>query len=115
MDDDEEPYVPGPWELEIRAAWRDAVTPALPLQDAKWGHVVPGKSGFDAEEWLTGKSWDEIATEEESWRAELEYPLYYFHPAATAYYLGGYLLEMSPPPGAGKMGIGELQSFHRSV
>ena len=84
------------WEARIRNAWRDATAPGKRVVR---GFVNPESprsmsdgDGRDAQDWLAGKHWDEIASD---WKIDVEPALHYLTGEACGYFLGGYLLELS--------------------
>lgn len=79
------------WKARIREAWSDAPAPG---EQVLRYEVPPGWSDIgDAQRWLSGKKWDEIAADDHE--MEVEMPLRYLNSTACCYYLGGYLLYLA--------------------
>ena len=79
------------WKSRICDAWNAALPPSEPIlkEEAPTGWSDAG----DAEQWLVGKKWDDIASDND--RLDVEMPFFYLSDPACAYYLGGYLLHLA--------------------
>lgn len=79
------------WKSKIRDAWNAALPPCDPILK----EVAPDgwSDAADAERWLTGKKWDDIASDHN--RLDVEMPFFYLSESACCYFLGGYLLHLA--------------------
>jgi hypothetical protein len=79
------------WRIRIRDAWSNAAPPGdLVLRD---GFTERDLGAQDIQKWLSGKKWDEIASDDH--QMEVEMPLSYLSKSACCYFLGGYLLYLA--------------------
>lgn len=80
------------WSGRVRSAWASRAVPEAIVLDDYEPDTPDEWDALDIQQWLAGKTYDEIVDTSE---IDHEMPFFYLTDEACAYFLGAYLLEVS--------------------